>query len=101
MINQANRRPGHATCLSTIRSKPFAPVFTFQKSHTCTMYIISRISPSRNKSLFLAVFFRIYSTFFANCRKSKLPECPLIGPKSPREKKCKKSQKKDTTVTKR
>jgi hypothetical protein len=32
MISQANRRPGHASCLSTIRSKPFAPVFTFQKT---------------------------------------------------------------------
>ena len=30
MISQANRRPGHATCLSAIRSKPFAPVLTFQ-----------------------------------------------------------------------
>ena len=30
MISQANRRPGHAACPSTIRSKPFAPLFTFQ-----------------------------------------------------------------------
>jgi len=30
MISQANRRPGHATWLSAIRSKPFAPIFTFQ-----------------------------------------------------------------------
>jgi len=30
MISQANRHPGHATYLSDIRSKPFAPVFTFQ-----------------------------------------------------------------------
>ncbi len=30
MISQANRRPGHATWLSAIRSKPFAPVFTCQ-----------------------------------------------------------------------
>ena len=30
MISQANRRPGHATCLSAIRSKPFAPILTFQ-----------------------------------------------------------------------
>lgn len=30
MISQANRRPGYATCLSTIRSKPFAPGFNFQ-----------------------------------------------------------------------
>jgi hypothetical protein len=35
MISQANRRPGHATCLSAIRSKPFAPVLTFQYSHPC------------------------------------------------------------------
>jgi cellulose synthase/poly-beta-1,6-N-acetylglucosamine synthase-like glycosyltransferase len=34
MINQANRRPGYATCLSVIRSKPFAPIFTFQKSRS-------------------------------------------------------------------
>lgn len=32
MISQANRRPGHATWLSDIRSKPFAPVFTCQKN---------------------------------------------------------------------
>ena len=31
MINQANRCPGHAAYPSTIRSKPFAPVFTCQK----------------------------------------------------------------------
>jgi hypothetical protein len=31
MINQANRRPGHAAYPSTIRSKPFAPVFTCAK----------------------------------------------------------------------
>jgi len=30
MISQANRHPGHATCLSAIRSKPFAPILTFQ-----------------------------------------------------------------------
>jgi hypothetical protein len=30
MISQANRHPGHATHLSDIRSKPFAPVFTCQ-----------------------------------------------------------------------
>jgi hypothetical protein len=30
MISQANRHPGHATYLSDIRSKPFAPVFTCQ-----------------------------------------------------------------------
>jgi hypothetical protein len=34
MINQANRRPGHAAYPSTIRSKPFAPVFTYRKEHT-------------------------------------------------------------------
>jgi len=31
MISQANRRPGHAACPSIIRSKPFAPIFTFHK----------------------------------------------------------------------
>lgn len=31
MINQANRRPGHASYPSAIRSKPFAPVFTYSK----------------------------------------------------------------------
>jgi len=31
MINQANRRPGHAASPSTIRSKPFAPVFSYPK----------------------------------------------------------------------
>ena len=30
MISQANRRPGHAACLSTIRSKPFAPYSLFK-----------------------------------------------------------------------
>jgi len=36
MINQANRRPGHAAYPSTIRSKPFAPVFTCEKEHNTT-----------------------------------------------------------------
>jgi hypothetical protein len=30
MINQANRRPGYAARVSDIRSKPFAPLSTFQ-----------------------------------------------------------------------
>ncbi len=39
MISQANWRPGHATWLSAIRSKPFAPVFTFQS------YVLKFIIP--------------------------------------------------------
>ena len=34
MINQANRRPGHAAYPSAIRSKPFAPVFSCRKEQT-------------------------------------------------------------------
>ena len=32
VISQANRHPGHAARLSAIRSKPFAPIFTFKTS---------------------------------------------------------------------
>jgi len=63
MINQANRRPGHATWLSAIRSKPFAPIFTFQKSllrlcktFAASYHIISFNTPNCNKSLFLLFF---------------------------------------------
>ena len=41
MINQANRRPGHASYPSAIRSKPFAPVFTYEKE---PRYPLSRYS---------------------------------------------------------
>ena len=34
MINQANRRPGHASYPSAIRSKPFAPVFNCTKEQS-------------------------------------------------------------------
>ena len=32
MISQANRHPGHAAYPSTIRSKPFAPIFTYARA---------------------------------------------------------------------
>ena len=63
MISQANRRPGHATCLSAIRSKPFAPVFTFQikplrfnKLLAAIHYIISSTPPNYNKKFIFACF---------------------------------------------
>ena len=44
MINQAHRRPGHATCFSAIRSKPFAPVFTFQELQLLLEKLFSTVS---------------------------------------------------------
>ncbi len=73
MINQANRRPGHATCLSAIRSKPFAPIFTFQKSQlsgsTNRLYphsILYRLTyQTATKVCFRPVFFSASGDFFS------------------------------------
>jgi len=64
MISQANRHPGRATCLSAIRSKPFAPVLTFQSRqgwpspqlNPCLLpalcsTIITKSAPNRNITL--------------------------------------------------
>jgi len=65
MISQANRRPEHAAYLSAIRSKPFAPIFTFQicsvmrkDSNLALNNIIPFITLHYKKSLFLAAFLR-------------------------------------------
>ena len=45
MISQANLRPGHASWLSTIRSKPFAPLFTYQSRSSMPDAPINGIIP--------------------------------------------------------
>ena len=50
MINQANRCPGHAAYPSTIRSKPFAPVFTCEREHkTSALAILPHSTSGRQR----------------------------------------------------
>jgi len=73
MISQANRRPGHAACLSAIRSKPFAPVFTFQKT-TCTCALLHYIAnyAKLQQNFIFGLFFRKDNTFFTVCPENTL-----------------------------